>query len=273
MNYRHAYHAGNHTEVFKHTALALLLRHLLLKPKPFMVLDTHAGTGLYDLAAPEALKTSEARDGVGRLDLSRLEAAAPYAAAVEPYLARGNYPGSPTIAADVLRATDRLVACELHPDDVDHLRRRFAADKRVSVHHRDGYEAMLALIPPPERRGLIFIDPPFERTDEADRLAKRLVAAAAKWPTGILAAWYPIKDFRMASLLDATLEQAGIPNVLRVDFLRARIDGISLVGGGMIFINPPWRYAEELGTAATELLTGMGCADGRFEARWIARAP
>lgn len=270
MNYRHAYHAGNHTEVFKHTALALLLQRLLRKPKPFMVLDTHAGGGLYDLSAPEALKTREAVDGVGQLELGRLTAAAPYAAAVGSYLAKGNYPGSPTITADALRPTDRLAACELRPDDADRLKRLFASDRRVSVHHRDGYEAMLALVPPAERRGLVFVDPPFERTDEAERLAGRLAAATRKWPTGIFAAWYPIKDFRIASLISEALARAAIPNVLRVDFLREPIDGRSLVGGGMVFVNAPWGYADELGAAAAELLAGMGCVRGRYESRWIS---
>ncbi|WP_449409273.1 23S rRNA (adenine(2030)-N(6))-methyltransferase RlmJ [Methylobacterium komagatae] len=251
--------------MFKHTALTLLLRRLLQKPKPFMVIDTHAGGGLYDLSAPEALKTGEAIDGVGRLELGHLAAAAPYATAVGPHLARGYYPGSPVITSDALRLTDRLAACELRPDDAGQLKRLFASDKRVSVHHRDGYEAMLALVPPTERRGLVFVDPPFERTDEAERLAGRLAAATRKWPTGIFAAWYPIKDFRIASVISDTLAREAMPNVLRVDFLREPVDGRSLVGGGMVFINAPWGFVDELGAAAAELLLGMGCVRGHYE--------
>lgn len=268
MNYRHAYHAGNHTEVFKHTALALLLQRLLGKSKPFIVLDTHAGPGLYDLDAPEAAKTGEAKDGIGRLNFRRL-AATPYAAAVRPYLAKGSYPGSPIIIADMLRPIDRLAACELHPHDADRLKGLFALDRRVSVHHRDGYEAMLALIPPMERRGLVFVDPPFERVDEATRLAERLIAAARKWPTGLFAVWYPIKDTRIASVISDALSRTRIPNILRADFLRARIDGNTLVGSGMVFINAPWGYADELETAASELLVAMDYADGRFDMSWI----
>lgn len=270
MNYRHAFHAGNHTEVFKHTALALLLRRLVAKPKPFMVLDTHAGAGLYDLSSPEALRTGEAAEGVLRLDLARLEAASAYAEAVRPYLAQRRYPGSPTIIADTLRAGDRLTACELWEDDAARLRRLFASDERVSTHHRDGYEAMLALIPPPERRGLVFVDPPFEKTDEASRLARTLVAGAKKWPTGIFAAWYPIKGREIAAEIARELARSGLPNVLRAEFLRKRMDGSTLAGGGMVFVNPPWRYQDELRAAADELLPQLADTSGRFDTEWLA---
>lgn len=270
MNYRHVYHAGNHTEVFKHTALTLLLRRLLAKPKPFMVLDTHAGAGLYKLSAPEALKTGEAEDGVCRVALERLDAASPYAAAVGRYLESGLYPGSPTIIADALRPTDRLAACELRAEDAIKLRRLFASDDRVSVHHRDGYEAMSGLVPPPERRGLVFIDPPYEKTDEADRLGARLLAAAKKWPTGVFAAWYPVKDPTIRKSISRVFEGQQLPDVLRAEFLREPPNGRTLVGGGMIFVNSPWRYVDELRSAAEELLVAMDCSEGRFETTWLS---
>lgn len=270
MNYRHVFHAGNHTELFKHTALVLLLRRMLAKPKPFMVLDTHAGAGLYEVGSTEALRTGEFLDGVGRLDATSLTAASAYCDAIRRYLAQELYPGSPTIIADILRPTDRLVVCELREDDAARLRRLFASDRRVSVHHRDGYEAMLALVPPTERRGLVFVDPPFERSDEAARIGRSLVAAARKWPTGILAVWYPYKDGRIASEIARTLAKAQLGNVLRAELIRATVDGVSLAGGGMIFINPPWQFDEELRAAACDLLLATGNSSGRYESTWVS---
>src|SRR5690606_37221797 len=116
------------------------------------------------------------------------EALADYLAIVKPFVDRGLYPGSPAIVAGLLRDGDRLAACELHPEDAEALRANFRRDRRVAVHHRDGYEALPALVPPPERRGLVFLDPPYEARDEAERLGQALVAAVRKWPTGIYAA-------------------------------------------------------------------------------------
>src|SRR5690606_28449333 len=118
--------------------------------------------GLYDLKSAEAEKTGEAQDGIGAVLAHPQAALAPYLAAVKPYTDRGLYPGSPAIIADLLRDGDRLAACELHPEDAEVLRANFRRDRRVAIHHRDGYEALPALIPPPERRGLVFIDPPYE---------------------------------------------------------------------------------------------------------------
>ena len=154
MNYRHLYHAGNHTEVSKHSAL--LLRRMHSKDKPLVVLDTHAAIGTYDLSSAEATATGEAVDGVGAIDFGRLDLAKSYLEVIQPYLRDGKYPGSPAIVADMLRPGDRLVACELHPEDALVFKRTFARDTRVATHHRDGYEAMLALVVSGEgrRRGL-----------------------------------------------------------------------------------------------------------------------
>ncbi|BBK34127.1 23S rRNA (adenine2030-N6)-methyltransferase [Stella humosa] len=252
MNYRHAFHAGNHTEVFKHAALVLLLDHLRQKPKPFFVLDTHAGLGLYDLKSPEAQRTGEAEGGIGRVLARPGRGLASYRAAVEPFTAAGRYPGSPAIAAAMMRDGDRLGACELHPEDVEVLRGHFRRDRRVAVHHRDGYEAMAALLPPAERRGLVFVDPPYESRDEATRLGEALAAAWKKWPTGIYACWYPIKDDTIRLAISGALAAAGVENAIRADFLRYPVDGERLAGGGMIFINPPWRFDEQLERVADE---------------------
>jgi 23S rRNA (adenine2030-N6)-methyltransferase len=164
MNYRHAFHAGNHVDVFKHAVLSFVLEWLTTKPAPFAVLDTHAGIGLYDLTSGGAQRTKEYEAGAGRVFEPGLASAPAYSALLRELNPVGlaSYPGSPEIVRRSLRAEDRLIACELHPQDAEALRTRYRGDGRVSVHHRDGYEAVGALLPPKERRGLVVIDPPFE---------------------------------------------------------------------------------------------------------------
>ena len=270
MNYRHAFHAGNHADVFKHAALALILEHLLAKPAPFAVLDTHAGLGVYDLASEGAQRTKEYETGVGRIFGRDLAAAPRYAELLRALNPDGLvlYPGSPELVRRLLRPTDRLIACELHPDDAAELRARYRADPRVAVHHRDGYEAITALVPFPERRGLVLIDPPFEAPDEAARLAAALGAGLRKWPTGIFAAWYPIKDTRIADLLAGAAAIGGFPKTLRADFTPYRRDGAIMAGGGLLIINAPWKLDEKLEALCQELAGMLG--DG--EASWSVKS-
>ena len=179
MNYRHAFHAGNFADVVKHALLLDLLRAMQRKDKPFLVLDTHAGIGRYDLSAGPAEKTGEWRDGIAKILAARPEALADYLALVEQL---GLYPGSPALAAALLRPGDRLIACELHPEDAATLKQNFRGSPGVAVHERDGYEALRAFLPPPERRGLVLIDPPFERPDEFAALEKNLRRRLRKIP-------------------------------------------------------------------------------------------
>ncbi len=190
MNYRHAFHAGNFADCVKHALLLELLRAMQRKPKPFLVLDTHAGIGRYDLSSGPAAKTGEWREGIGRVLDAQHPALAEYSTLVERL---GLYPGSPAIAAALLRDKDRLIACELHPEDAATLKAEFAGTPGVAVHERDGFEALRAFLPPPEKRGLILIDPPFERPDEFALISKSLLSAYEKFKTGVYVVWYPIK--------------------------------------------------------------------------------
>jgi len=274
MNYRHAFHAGNHTEVFKHAALIFILEHLLGKPQPFAVLDTHAGIGAYDLRSVAALKTGEAEQGVGRLFGRELRSAPAYVEMISAMNPHGlwTYPGSPEIVRRMLRQQDRLIACELHPADAEALKDRYRDDRRVGVHHRDGYEAIGAFTPFPERRGLVFIDPPFEQKDEAARLAAALTAGLKKWPTGIFVAWYPIKDRQIADTLSHAATSAGFPKTLRAEFLPYPMDGLSLAGGGIIVCNAPWRLDEKLAALAEELSGLLGEGRGAWSVDWLTQA-
>lgn len=272
MNYRHAYHAGNHTELFKHAILVMLLEHLLDKPKPFMVLDTHAGVGLYDLEGPEALRTGEKAEGIERIYEAGLAACPRYGEIVRQVnegkeLRR--YPGSPEIIRRMLRPGDRLIACELHPEDHAALAARHGGRRGVTVIHRDGYEVMNALVPPPERRGLVFIDPPYERREETEFALVALRRAIRKWETGIFCLWYPIKDNAIGDRLAAFAGEAGWPKSLRLECRPFRQDGVRLCGSGMILCNAPWTLPDRAGALMAELCARLGDGQGEWSLQRI----
>ncbi|HWF75608.1 MAG TPA: 23S rRNA (adenine(2030)-N(6))-methyltransferase RlmJ [Caulobacteraceae bacterium] len=272
MNYRHVFHAGNHADVFKHAALTLILQHLLAKPQPVAVLDTHAGVGAYDLTSEGAQRTKEYEAGAALVFGRPLAAAPAYAellAAMNPDGRLAAYPGSPEIARRLLREHDRLVLCELHPEDAASLKARYRGEPRVHVHCRDGYEAAAALVPPPERRGLVLIDPPYEVQDETARLVGALSAGLRKWPTGILCAWYPVKDHAVGDALAKAARAGGWPKALRAEFLAYPIDGASMAGGGLLVANAPWKLDEKLEALCRELHPILGEGHGSWRVEWI----
>ncbi|MDB5985544.1 MAG: rRNA ((2030)-N(6))-methyltransferase RlmJ [Nevskia sp.] len=205
MHYRHSYHAGNFADVFKHLAVCGLLDALSRKDSAWCFVDTHAGAGSYDLGGASAAATAEWRDGIARLSASpesMAMAGAPallarYLALVRDYggAEPRAYPGSPLLAAAVARPQDRLLLCERVPEVADELRQTLG--RRATVHVRDGYEAA-SLLPPAEKRGLVLIDPPFERSDEYEAMADFIIASALRFAGGIYAAWYPIKNEHVA---------------------------------------------------------------------------
>ena len=252
MNYRHAFHAGNHADVLKHLVLARVLAHLGLKDKPFRALDAFAGLGVYDLTADEAARTGEWRDGWGRMEAPfapDIEALlAPYREAVAAVQARygaSAYPGSPAVIREALRPGDKGVFVELHPEDAATLRGRYERDGRTKVLSLDGWTAVNAQIPPPERRGLVLIDPPYEELGEIDRLGAALARAARKWPTGIYLGWYPIKDVAKVDHMVAQLDRDLARPALRLDLMVSEPDPTRLNGTGLVIVNPPWRLGEE----------------------------
>jgi 23S rRNA (adenine2030-N6)-methyltransferase len=259
MNYRHAYHAGNFADCVKHAVLVWLLAAMARKDKPFLVLDTHAGIGRYDLDSEEASRTGEWQGGIGKLLQDQPVVLRSYVKMVERL---GIYPGSPAIAQAMLREFDRLVCCELHPADLAVLRRNFGRDGRVSVHLRNGYEALGAFLPPPERRGLVLIDPPYEAPDEFETLARALAGAHARFATGVFVAWYPIKDRAAARALHGAMRASGMRDVVAAEFcLREPLDAARLNGCGLLVVNPPWRFEEEVGPILAALLERLGTGE------------
>ncbi|TIN32711.1 23S rRNA (adenine(2030)-N(6))-methyltransferase RlmJ [Mesorhizobium sp.] len=255
MNYRHAYHAGNFADVVKHAVLSRLVEHLKQKDKAFRAIDTHAGIGRYDLASVEAGKTGEWQGGIGRVSEAALEPRT--AALLQPYLEAvrlenpdgglRRYPGSPLIVRHLLRKQDRLTAIELHSEDAARLKAVFAGDIQTRVIELDGWLALGAHLPPKEKRGLVLVDPPFEEEGEFQRLVENLRRAHRRWPGGIYALWYPIKDRKAVAAFRAALKETGIPKLLDIGFeIRPASSEPSLDGSGLVVVNPPFTLEAEL---------------------------
>jgi 23S rRNA (adenine2030-N6)-methyltransferase len=260
MNYRHAFHAGNFADVVKHAALCLLVARLAEKPKPFAVLDTHAGLGEYDLLADAAARTGEWTRGIARV-FARGDAPAEMAAYLDAVAALNPdgklrwYPGSPRLVRGLLRPGDRLVANELHPEDARTLARTFsheggAHEPEIVIREGDGYVAVKANLPPRERRGLVFLDPPFERRDEFEALARALRHGLRRFATGTFAAWYPIKDRPAPDAFLADIADGRIARVSVAEFLMQPADDPKrLAGCGLLFVNAPFGFGERLARA------------------------
>jgi 23S rRNA (adenine2030-N6)-methyltransferase len=274
MNYRHAFHAGNFADVLKHAILALALKLLTGKPKPLRVIDTHAGTGSYRLDAEQARRTGEWHTGIGRLlGPSAAPLPAEMAALLAPYLDAVRcanppgrldvYPGSPALALALLRPTDRLIASELHPEDAASLRQCLRGDPRAKVLALDGWQALRALLPPKERRGLILIDPPFEEPGELERLADGLAEGVRRFATGTYLLWLPVKEPRQVASFRAALERLGLKRLHWVELHTETIATADrLAATALVILNPPFglekQLAELLPFLAERLATGPG---------------
>jgi 23S rRNA (adenine2030-N6)-methyltransferase len=279
MNYRHAYHAGNFADLMKHGVLASLLQALSRKPKPWCYYDTHAGAGLYDLKAETALRTGEAAAGIGRLwqlgsempeplqGLCRIVRSFNEPDSTAPVLR--HYPGSPAIAAALAREHDRLIVAERHPEEAALLKQQFRRDRRVAVHERDGYEMVRALVPPPERRGLVLMDPPFERDDEFTVLAETCIAAHARWPDGVYALWYPVKDAAAVMRFHRRLRRSGMSRLLAMELQIAPVTAAGLSASGMIVVNPPWQTDRTIGDLLEFLARVLAPGQGKSAVNWL----
>lgn len=280
MNYRHVYHAGNHADVLKHIVLLRAFLHLQKKDKPFLFLDAHAGVGLYALWGDEALKTLEWQDGVGRfydpqgqaLTLGRESETllAPWRAAIASVNSPGqplsHYPGSPGFACVALRPGDHILLNELHPQDHEKLADWAARDKRIMVTESDAAIAVKAHLPPPERRGFILIDPPYEQDDEARRALQMLRDGYRRFATGAFALWYPVTGDGLSDWLVKEARGLGLPKTLRVELLvRKALPEGGLAGSGLVLVNPPWPLADELAALGPALRDRLRQSE---EARW-----
>lgn len=280
MNYRHAFHAGNHADVLKHVTLLAWLDALAGKDSPYFVLDTHGGRGHYALDAEAAERTGEGQAGIGRLwGKHGLPAAVQrLCGVVGAWNTDGRlraYPGSPRIALAAMRPQDRLAACELQPEEAATLKATLADDPRAAVHQRDGYDAARALLPPKEKRGLVLIDPPYEAQEaEYPRVLEAVHTALERWPTGGVAVWYPIKQRRV---LHSFFRQAALyaPRGLLCAELLVRPDDspLRLNGSGMLMFHPPWKLDAALAPALPVLARMLGESHASTRLEWLKPLP
>jgi 23S rRNA (adenine2030-N6)-methyltransferase len=271
LSYRHAFHAGNFADVHKHAALVLGIEALRRKPAPFCVLDAWAGAGAYELSG-QAEVTGEWRDGIGKVLAERdpPPALATYldrVRAANPDGELKQYPGSPALAAALLREHDRLVCLELHPADYDSLHKRFATDRRVHVHRRDAREGLPALVPPTEKRGLVLLDPPYEREEEYAEVPDALRRAHRRWPQGSYLLWYPLLAPGRHERMVEDLAAGDIRRVL-VHELRLFPAATGLRGSGLLWINPPWQAGAALEQGGAWLVERLGARGAAARLEW-----
>ncbi|MFO1465059.1 MAG: 23S rRNA (adenine(2030)-N(6))-methyltransferase RlmJ [Steroidobacteraceae bacterium] len=274
MNYRHLFHAGNFADVAKHIALLDCLDALKRKQTPFMVLDTHAGRGWYDLRSAESRKSREADAGVQALIAGGFDepALASYLKAVGA--ARGaklaRYPGSPALIGEALRPGDRAVFVELVAAEARAIEREVQTPGRMRTVIGDGYAQLKALLPPAERRGLVLIDPPYEDADELRQVLPALALGYERWPTGVYLLWYPIISARARESLHARATALRIPKMLYADIaVRADDAGVGLAGSGMLLINPPFGVEERLREQYDAVHRHLAAAGGYVDIGWL----
>jgi 23S rRNA (adenine2030-N6)-methyltransferase len=250
LSYRHSFHAGNFADVIKHVVLVEMLDHLIQKEAPFEYIDTHAGSGLYDLQSDDAQKLQEHANGIGQLnvnDFPELECYFEVIRSLNPPNTLCIYPGSPAIAQYFLRPQDRAWLFELHPQDYESLCKHMVNRKRIKVRCENGFEGLNALLPPGSRRGLVLVDPSYEIKSDYDRVIKHVVAGYKKFSSGIYAIWYPVVDRRKIDAMKIELLKSGIKNIQRFELGIAE-DSVErgMTASGIIVINPPWTLFKKM---------------------------
>jgi 23S rRNA (adenine2030-N6)-methyltransferase len=279
MNYRHAFHAGNHGDVLKHALLARVLTYLIQKEAKLAVLDAHAGIGHYDLTGVEAFKTGEWRGGIGKLLAARLDGKT--ADLLRPYLdvvrmlnatsVLQFYPGSPDIARRLLRPSDRLILNELHPQDHEALAARYGIYSAVRLSNFDALQAVKANLPFPEKRGLVLIDPAFEVLDEAERVARMVAQCLRRMAHVCIMIWYPVTTQKFADDFCDGLKFEGAKAVMRAEVLvRQPQEAGGLAGSGLVIVNPPWTLFDEASRILPALSAVLGeGGQGKSRLQWI----
>lgn len=274
MNYRHSFHAGNSADVVKHSLLIALVRALQRKPGALTLIDTHAGRGLYDLGSEDARRTGEANLGVQRALGNTHPLLDDYRAAVKSVnngVDSDLYPGSPRILSQLLRPQDMLILNEKHTEDAAALRRTMR-ETTAAVHERDAYELWLALLPTKTARGLVVVDPPYERTDERARITATLAAAHRKWAHGVTVIWYPLKDRATHERWKRDLVGLGIGKFLTIEHWLFDADQPGIYNGaGLFIVNPPYAFTEELPPLLEVLRSGLAPDGhrGTLAADWL----
>lgn len=252
LSYRHAFHAGNFADVLKHSVLTLVLDYMTRKEKGFCYLDSHSGAGMYQLTDEYAQKTGEYKNGIEKIinDDSAPEALQPYLSLIKSLNLQSDlevYPGSPGIAKAFMRRQDSTHLFELHPTDIQHLEDFCQRWRKVFVKQTDGYKGVLGLLPPPSRRGVVLIDPPYELKEDYQRAVKTIIKAYSKFATGTYIIWYPVVNRHFIEHMEKDFTSSDVKNLLQVEFcLESDSDEYGMTGTGLFIVNPPWELAKQL---------------------------
>lgn len=277
LSYQHTYHAGNHADVLKHIVLGDLVAAMMLKEAPLFLFDAFASRGIYQLDSAEALKNREFDSGIGRLweqrHIDPPQGVSRWFRIIEAENCDGGFtrfPGSTALLAAMLRDTDRLAACDLHPQEFDALRQGFKNSRRVALHKRDAFEAVPALLPPGEKRGLIFLDPSYENKEEYKKVARTTIDACSRFRAGVYVIWYPLLPAGRHQDLFNTLKRSGIRKILRVE-----LDGtdcfpeMQMYGSGMLIVNPPWHAEQTIKRSLDWLDQHLVAGHGHTTFSWL----
>lgn len=283
LSYQHGFHAGNFADLHKHLTLQLMLNALNRKAKPWCYLETHAGRGLYDLTSDQAQKTGEFKEGIAKLW------GKPQSGAIEDYLTQVRsagaefgssesdpmvaYPGSPMLAALQMRDNDKMHLMELHPKESVELKRNMRRFANVGVHHRDGYEGVLSLLPPKPNRGLLLIDPAYEVKDEYAQVARFIEQVLKRWPNAQIAIWYPIlAAARHELMLKQVLKISTDVGVYDSRFIVDELTERGMFGSGMLLINPPWQLDNQLEELLPQMMKQLSPISPSIESNWLRKA-
>ncbi|MBU2926579.1 23S rRNA (adenine(2030)-N(6))-methyltransferase RlmJ [Colwellia sp. 1_MG-2023] len=258
LSYRHAFHAGNFADVLKHSVLTLVLDYMTRKEKGFHYIDSHSGAGMYQLEDEYAQKTGEYKEGIAKLinESAIPESLQPYIDLIKSLNPSSTntdvndltlYPGSPGIAKRFMRRQDSTHLFELHPTDIEHLNDFCYRWKKVFVKQSDGYQGVLGLVPPPSRRGVVLIDPPYELKEDYNKAVQTIIKAYTKFATGTYILWYPVVKRELVEQMSYTFSKSAVKNVLQVEFcLENDTDKYGMTGTGLFIVNPPWQLSEQL---------------------------
>ena len=268
LSYRHAFHAGNFADVLKHSVLSLILDYMTRKEKGFCYIDSHSGAGMYQLADAYAQKTGEYKDGIAKIinDEDAPESLEPYLSLIKSLNLSHDksselevYPGSPGIAKAFVRRQDSSHLFELHSTDIQHLEDFCQRWRKVFVKQSDGYKGVLGLLPPPSRRGVVLIDPPYELKEDYQKAVKTIIKAYSKFSTGTYILWYPVVKRELVEEMQQAFKASAIKNVLQVEFcMAADTDEYGMTGTGLFIVNPPWQLTTQLEEILPYMKTKLG---------------
>ncbi|MDP2561094.1 23S rRNA (adenine(2030)-N(6))-methyltransferase RlmJ [Psychrobium sp. 1_MG-2023] len=276
LSYRHSFHAGNFADVLKHLVQTLIIDSLKQKPKPFVYHDTHSAAGRYDLRDEKSEKTGEYKDGIAKIwqqdDIP--DVLHDYIEVIKELNPNGEltyYPGSPLVAKMLMGNHNRLELTELHPTDIELLKQEFQGDRKVRIQQIDGYKGIKAMLPPPQRRALVLIDPPYELKTEHNDAIKGIVEAHKRFSTGIYALWYPVVSRNQVNRFCEKFSQQGIRKILRIELcVKQDTNEFGMTGTGMIIVNPPWKLEQQMKEVLPWLTKHLAQDDSaHFKVEWL----